>query len=144
MVAAQEAGVVPCRRRDAIGTPFKSPHTTRKETMGVFYPPSTGGNIIDEQKLQDRIAVSKTPVLRIKFRTFHVVYEPCINNLIRRIIIPSIFCFQNMNFTLIFYVAGQPKGFTNTTLGLLEQSLDFFQISVCISTCGPSIITIIR
>ena len=32
----QEAGVVPRRKRAAIGTPFQSPHTTRRETVGVF------------------------------------------------------------------------------------------------------------
>ena len=38
----QETGVVPRRRRTANGTPFESPHTTRRETVDVFYPPSTG------------------------------------------------------------------------------------------------------
>ena len=32
----KKAGLVPRRRRAAIGTPFQSPHTIRKETMGVF------------------------------------------------------------------------------------------------------------
>ena len=30
------AGVVPRRRRAAIGIPFQSPHTTRRETVGAF------------------------------------------------------------------------------------------------------------
>ena len=34
----QEAGVVPRCRRAVIGTPILSPHRTRRETMGVFYP----------------------------------------------------------------------------------------------------------
>ena len=37
----QETGGVPCRRRAAIGTPFNSPLTTRRETVGVFYPSPT-------------------------------------------------------------------------------------------------------
>ena len=41
----QEADVIPCRRRAAIGTPFKSPHTTRRETVGVFYPSPTVPNL---------------------------------------------------------------------------------------------------
>ena len=31
--------------RAAIGTPFKSPHTTRRETVGVFYPSPTVPNL---------------------------------------------------------------------------------------------------
>ena len=38
----QEAGVVPCCRRAAIGTPYLSHHSTRRETVGVFYQPPTG------------------------------------------------------------------------------------------------------
>ena len=35
----QEAGEVLRRRRATIRTPFYSPHTTRREMVGVFYPP---------------------------------------------------------------------------------------------------------
>ena len=41
----QEAGVVPRCSRAAIGTPFYSPHTTRRKTVSVFYPTPTGGLI---------------------------------------------------------------------------------------------------
>ena len=34
----QKADVVPRYRRAAIGTPFKSSHTKRRETVGIFYP----------------------------------------------------------------------------------------------------------
>ena len=33
----QDAGVVPHCRCAVIGTPFLSPHTTRRATVGVFY-----------------------------------------------------------------------------------------------------------
>ena len=49
MQVTQEAGVVPRCRRAAIGTPFQSSHTTRRETVYVFretvcvfYPPPQG------------------------------------------------------------------------------------------------------
>ena len=35
----QDASVVPRRNLANIGTPFQQPHTTRRETVGVFYPP---------------------------------------------------------------------------------------------------------
>ena len=38
----QEDGIVTCCRRTAIGTPFLSPHTICRKTVGVFYPPPTG------------------------------------------------------------------------------------------------------
>ena len=42
--ATQEAGIVQRFRRAAIGTPFQSPNTARKETVGVFYPSPTVGD----------------------------------------------------------------------------------------------------
>ena len=44
--ATQETGVVPPRRRAVIGTPIYLPHTTRRETVGVFYSPPTGEEIV--------------------------------------------------------------------------------------------------
>ena len=38
----QEADVVLRCRRAVIGTPFYSPQTTRRETVGVLYPPDRG------------------------------------------------------------------------------------------------------
>ena len=39
----QEARVVSRCRRAAIGTTFYLPHTTRRETVGVFYPAHRDG-----------------------------------------------------------------------------------------------------
>ena len=39
----QEAGVVSRYRHAAIATPFSSPHTTRRETVGIYYPLLSGG-----------------------------------------------------------------------------------------------------
>ena len=39
----QEAGLNPRCRRAAIGTPFKSPHMTHRDTVCVFYPLTKGG-----------------------------------------------------------------------------------------------------
>ena len=39
----QEAGVIPRCRRAVVGTPFELPHTTHRETVGVFYTRPQGG-----------------------------------------------------------------------------------------------------
>ena len=39
--------IVPRYRRAAIGTPSQASHMTRRETVGVFYPPPTGGQSFD-------------------------------------------------------------------------------------------------
>ena len=44
----QEAGVVPRRRRAAIGTPpFQQHHATRRKTVDVFYPLPTEGRFLN-------------------------------------------------------------------------------------------------
>ena len=48
----QESGVVPRYRSAAIRILFQSPHTTRRETVGVFYPTPTGGVQSDDKNVQ--------------------------------------------------------------------------------------------
>ena len=43
----QESGIVPRGRRAAIGSPLQTPHTKRREMVGVCYPPSTGGRLLE-------------------------------------------------------------------------------------------------